>query len=550
MIGSRLGKWTIEQELGRGGMGRVYLARAEPDGQRAAIKVLSADLAQEAGFVLRFQREIETLSQLNHPNIVRFYEAGTQDNVFFYAMEFVEGPNYEDLLEEKGRLPWKDVLTLALQVCAALKHAHDRGIVHRDLKPPNLLRATDGNVKLTDFGIARVFASNHLTATGGIVGTAEFLSPEQAEGKPVTKRSDLYSLGAVLYTLLTGHPPFDGETTVELLHKHRFGQFDAPRKLVPEIPYELDEVVRQLLEKDPARRPADALVLQRHLERLQRKLGRKALFTNEGLATSRTVADNPLAALEEEEPDEEDREVGPATLMSRLMRTELKRMNQGNIISQWLNKPWVLAPLFVVVVGIIIWGFAHDRRPNAEQLFTQGAQLMQSNDPADWERAWEEYLGPLQKKYPDNPHREEIEQFRQLIDDRASQRQALRSLRFRGVPSEGHRFYQRGLQLCKEGNVDAARNVWQNLVRSFTGVESEQRWVALAQEALAEMQKRAPTARRNVAPVQAALERARQLQKEGKRKQAEEIWSGLEALYVDDPAGAEILKEMQRDRGL
>jgi hypothetical protein len=289
--------------------------------------------------------------------------------------------------------------------------------------------------------------------------------------------------------------------------------------------------------------------LQRHLERLQRKLGRKALFTNEGLATSRTVADNPLAQLEEE-ADEEGREEGSATLMSRLMRKELKRMNQGNIVSQWLNKPWVLAPLFVLVVSIIVWGFTRNRHPDAEQLFADGSKLMESDDPADWKRAWDEHLALLQKHYPDNPHREEVEQFRQLIDDRAAQQQALLQLRFRGVPSEGQRFYQRGLQLCKQGDVDGARLVWQNLVRSFAGVESEQRWVALSRDALAELQKRVPTARRDDAPVRAALARARQLKKAGKPKEAEEIWSGLEALYADDPAGAALLKEMGRDRGL
>src|SRR5207248_2775992 len=134
------------------------------------------------------------------------------------------------------------------------------GIVHRDLKPANLMRTADGVIKLTDFGVAKVFASTPLTATGGLVGTAEYISPEQAAGKPATKRSDLYSLGVVLYTLLTGRLPFEGATMLDLLHKHRFAQFDPPRSLLPELPYEIDEVVCQLLEKDPANRPADGLI--------------------------------------------------------------------------------------------------------------------------------------------------------------------------------------------------------------------------------------------------------------------------------------------------
>src|SRR5271154_4232581 len=261
MIGDRLGKWVIYKELGRGGMGRVYLAQEEIGGRQAALKVLAAELAQESGFLQRFQREIETLAQLEHPNIVRFFESGFENGLYFYAMEYVDGPSLEDDLERTERLPWKDVLDIVLQVCPALKHVHDHGVIHRDLKPANILRNSAGVVKLTDFGIAKVFAQGHLTAAGGIIGTADYLSPEQAAGKPVSKRSDLYSLGAVLYTLLTGRPPFVGESFLDLLHKHRYAQFDPPRKIVPELPYELDEVVCQLLEKDPAARPPDCLVL-------------------------------------------------------------------------------------------------------------------------------------------------------------------------------------------------------------------------------------------------------------------------------------------------
>ena len=143
------------------------------------------------------------------------------------------------------------MLDAALQVCPALKHAHDRGIVHRDIKPPNLLRTPAGVIKLTDFGIAKVFAARHLTNTGGVVGTAEYLSPEQAQGKQATKRSDLYSLGVVLYHLLTGRPPFEGRSAAELLHKHAYGQFDRPCKLVLDLPHDLDELVAGERPADP-----------------------------------------------------------------------------------------------------------------------------------------------------------------------------------------------------------------------------------------------------------------------------------------------------------
>jgi len=158
MIGSRLGCWVIEKELGRGGMGAVYRARRAPDAPlgppTAAIKVLAAELAVEVGFQQRFQREIDVLRQLDHPGIVRFLDSGQDDGRFWFAMEFVEGESYETLRDGRGRLPWPDVLDLAWQVAPALKHAHDRGVIHRDLKPSNLLRDNEGRVKLTDFGIA------------------------------------------------------------------------------------------------------------------------------------------------------------------------------------------------------------------------------------------------------------------------------------------------------------------------------------------------------------------------------------------------------------
>src|SRR5882724_6691062 len=251
MIGERLGNWVIFKEMGRGGMGRVYLAQEELTGKQVAIKVLAAELAIDPGFLQRFHREIETLSRLDHPGIVRFYEAGLENGHHFYAMEYVDGESLEAILLDKGRLPWREVLDIAAQLAPALRHVHDHGVIHRDLKPPNILRTPLGVVKLTDFGIAKVFASRHLTSTGGIIGTAEFLSPEQAAGKVVGKRSDLYCLGCVLYMLLTGRAPFTGNSYVELLHKHRYAQFDRPQKYVPELPTEFDELICQLLEKDP-----------------------------------------------------------------------------------------------------------------------------------------------------------------------------------------------------------------------------------------------------------------------------------------------------------
>ena len=530
----RLGKWVIFRELGRGGMGRVYLAQEEIGGRKAAIKILAAELAQDAGFLHRFQREIETLSRLDHPGIVHFYESGLENGLYFYAMEYVEGQNLEELLLQNGRLPWQQVLDIALQVCPALKHVHDHGIIHRDVKPPNILLTPSGQVKLTDFGIAKVFASTHLTATGGVVGTAEFLSPEQAAGKPVTKRSDLYSFGVVLYTLLTGRTPFEGTNFVDLLHKHRYGQFDRPQKIVPDIPYELDEIVCQLLEKDPAARPADCLVLGRQLESVRRKLDRKSSSTEPGRVHDATTAENRAAL-------EIDNGPGPATLMSRLMREELNREKQGSPLSRVFNSVWVLLPLTLLCLALIVWTFWP---ASPESLYEQGAALMKSPDLADKERAWRDYLEPLDKDHPDHPYKKEVTELRRQLDAarKGVDRSAAPSI------SEGQRFFLRGQRLHLEGKNAEARRVWKDLTVVFRGVESEKEWVRRAEKGLAELDN-AAVARGRWAPVHAALKRAAKLRDQGKRAEAEQIWSAIEALYASEEAAAqEILREVRAAR--
>jgi serine/threonine-protein kinase len=527
MIGTQLGKWIIDKQLGRGGMGRVFLAHESPAGQVAAVKVLAAELAQEPGFLQRFQREIEVLDQLKHPNVVGLLDSGSQDGLFYFAMEYVDGPNFEQLLLKQGRLPWKEVLDAALQICPALKHAHDRGIIHRDLKPPNLLRNSEGVVKLTDFGIAKVFAARHLTNTGGVVGTAEYLSPEQALGKPATKRSDLYSLGVVLYTLITGRPPFQGRETTELLHKHVYAQFDRPAKLVPELPHELDEVICQLLEKDPSRRPGDAMVLQRRLESIRRKLDRKAEATMADTANQPTRADNSLAQVGS------DRE-GPATLMGRLMRDELERHKYGGL-GQWFNRPIVVVPLFALCVGLIIWGIRS--KPTAESLFRKGATLMQSTSPDDWETAWQEDFERLQRDFPDHPYQGEVAEFRRRIDEAQDQQtldRAIRSGLNRAPASEPERLYRRGLRLCQDGDLLGAQQIWQALVRVLGSNNPDDRWIGLAREGLKKLEDRTPTGKERQSAIQAAVESAQTLERQGKTREAEELLQSLRTLYGAD----------------
>jgi serine/threonine protein kinase len=538
MIGVRLGPWLIDAELGRGGMGAVYRARrvAAGDGpEQAAIKVLAAELALEIGFRQRFDREINILRQLEHPHIVRFYEAGDQGGRYYFVMEYVAGPTFDEILDSSGRLPWRDVLDLALQIAPALKHAHDRGVIHRDLKPSNLLRAHGlttgpGLVKLADFGIASLFASPHLTVTGGVIGTPEYLSPEQAAGKPVTPRSDLYALGIVLYQLLAGRVPFEG-TSVELLHKHRYAQFEKLSRLVPELPHDIEEVIHDLLEKDPAKRPPDAGVLTRRFDRIRRKLDRKAEAASQ--APTRTEAD-----LSPEEMDEI--RIGPATLMSRLMRRTLTEEKEGGKTARFLNRPVVLVLLLLLTVGLIVWGVWP---VGPEELFQRGASLMASENPEDWEHAWDRYLSRLEENYPDHRHREEVEAFRRQYDLARAERLAKNAARMARAQSEAEWFYYKGLRLRRRGDEEGARKVWRALAEAFADSSNDRAWAARARKELEQPPPGAEEKQQQWTSSRDAVHRAAKLREQGDAEEAKRIRSALDTLYQDDPsAEAEINK--------
>jgi beta-lactam-binding protein with PASTA domain/predicted Ser/Thr protein kinase len=251
------GRYRVIKRLGSGGMADVYCAEDSQLGRRVAVKVLHRRFAEDQQFVERFRREASSAAGLQHPNIVGIFDRGEWDGTYYIAMEFVEGRTLKDIIREKGPAPPDAAVDITLQILRAARFAHKRGVVHRDIKPHNVLIDQDGRVRVTDFGIARAGTSD-MTETGSIMGTAQYLSPEQARGAPVDQRSDLYSIGIVLYELLTGQVPFDAESPVTVALKQVNEQPVPPRRLVPEIPPALDAIVLRAMEKDPARRFADA----------------------------------------------------------------------------------------------------------------------------------------------------------------------------------------------------------------------------------------------------------------------------------------------------
>jgi serine/threonine-protein kinase len=264
----QLGPYQLVKRLGRGGMGTVYEGVHTETGDRAAVKVLAAPLVDDAGFRERFDVEIEALRKLNHPGIVSLIGHGETQGQAFYVMELVEGANLEQELARGRRFDWREVVHVGLAVCRALRHAHDRGIIHRDIKPGNLLFAADGSVKLSDFGIARLFGAGRVTGPGSVLGTVEYMAPEQAQGIPMDARADLYSLGCVLYTMLARRPPYQAATLAEMLALHRSAQPEPIARLASDVPEELQSIIAHLLQHDPGQRVPNATVLARRLEAL------------------------------------------------------------------------------------------------------------------------------------------------------------------------------------------------------------------------------------------------------------------------------------------
>ncbi|HVA20227.1 MAG TPA: Stk1 family PASTA domain-containing Ser/Thr kinase [Solirubrobacteraceae bacterium] len=251
------GRYRVISRLGSGGMADVYLAEDQLLGRQLAVKVLHHHFAEDQEFVERFRREASSAAGLSHPNIVGIFDRGEWNGTYYIAMEYVAGRSLKTVVREQGALDPATAIDIVTQILRAARFAHKRGVIHRDLKPHNVILDEEGRARVTDFGIARAGASD-MTLTGSIMGTAQYLSPEQAQGHVVSGRSDLYAIGIILYELLTGAVPFDGETAVAIAFKQVSAQARAPSERQPGLPGSLDAVVLRALAKDPARRFADA----------------------------------------------------------------------------------------------------------------------------------------------------------------------------------------------------------------------------------------------------------------------------------------------------
>jgi serine/threonine-protein kinase len=331
------GRYRIIRKLGSGGMANVYLAEDQELGRRVAIKILNDRHANDDQFVERFRREAKNAAGLSHPNIVSIYDRGEAEGTYYIAMEFLDGRSLKELIVGRGPAPVNVAIDYTRKILDALRFAHRNGIVHRDIKPHNVIVDAEGRVKVTDFGIARA-GTSQMTEVGSIIGTAQYLSPEQAKGAPVDQTSDLYSVGIVLYELLTGKVPFSGDSPVEIAMKHISAVPEPPSAHRPDVPEDLDLIVLRALGKTPEERYPSA-------EAMDEDLGRVA----QGLAVSRETEEAATQILSRSQLTLPTAVVAPPRPPTEVLY-EYDEPRRGRPF--W---PWLLVLLLLIAAGLTGW---------------------------------------------------------------------------------------------------------------------------------------------------------------------------------------------------
>jgi len=266
------GRYQIIEELGHGGMGRVYRVLDKKLNEEVALKLIRPEVASDIQTIARFNNELKLARKIAHRNVGKMYELMEDAGTHFITMEYVPGQDLRGLVRQMGRLTAGKAVSIARQVCEGLEEAHRLGVVHRDLKPSNIMIDKEGNAKIMDFGIARSLSGKGITGAGVIIGTPEYMSPEQVEGKDVDQRSDIYSLGVILYEMVTGRRPFEGETPLSVAHKQKYEAPEDPRKLNAQVPEELNRVILRCLEKDKEKRYQSAEELLSELTRIEEEI--------------------------------------------------------------------------------------------------------------------------------------------------------------------------------------------------------------------------------------------------------------------------------------
>lgn len=268
MIGKILGKrYELVEKIGEGGMGLVYKAKCHLLNRYVAVKILKPELTGDEEFINRFKKESLSAASLSHPNIVNIYDVGMEEGIYYIVMEYVKGKTLKEIIKERAPMPYYEIINICRQICLALDHAHNNNIIHRDVKPQNILITHDGIVKVADFGIARASSSATLTNTGNVIGSVYYISPEQARGGYTDEKTDIYSLGTVMYEMACAKVPFMAESPVVVALKHIQEDVKRPSELNPDIPAALEDIILKSLEKNPDSRYESSASLIKDLDR-------------------------------------------------------------------------------------------------------------------------------------------------------------------------------------------------------------------------------------------------------------------------------------------
>ncbi|MDR3620238.1 MAG: protein kinase [Paludisphaera borealis] len=512
-IGEQLGSFRLEEVIGSGAMGVVFRATqeivdpnssaADAEGRKvvatrkAAVKIVQGEIAENTKLLERFSREAEIIKQFRHPNIVRWLATGKFRGTYYFAMEFVEGVTLEKLLLDRGAIPWREVVDLAIQICDALHYAHQQGVVHRDLKPSNLMVTRDGRIKLTDFGIARVLDRTALTAPGRTLGTAAYMAPEQIRGTPaVSHKTDLYSLGVVLYQMLTGKPPFEGASAVVLMHCHLNEPPPRPSDKVQEIPKALNDLVVALMSKNPTSRPWDAEAAGVILTELRDKAARSEAVPMVWPAADSPDANPSRAGVGVTPPPARPKKKGKKSggTSGSNLRSDETSWTDAVLSRVSLETIGLIAALFAIGGFMAYWLWP----PSAQYLYRQAVPLMESSRRSDWLTALEEYIDPLDTKHPNHPYHAQTQAWRDAIalDEAESRSKMLASAiatPFSEPKTNGERQYVGSFSLATKaaaaGHEDLAAKYWREMTGTLNVDDPDERkWILLSQKRAEELE--------------------------------------------------------------
>ena len=507
----KIGPFLLDEKLGVGGMGIVYRATYIKTGQKVALKALAPDLTADHKVSKRFEREMEILQRLRHPNIIRYYGGVSSGAQQFYAMELITGGSLEDMLRVKKTLPWQEVVDYGIQIAKALEHAHNAGVVHRDLKPGNLLLNEKGVLKLSDFGIARDNQATQLTQAGKTVGTMAYMAPEQITGKTeVTSKTDLYALGCVLFQMLTGRTPFESETQGEMLFKHLDEAPPSVREYNQSCPASLDEFIDELLSKAPEDRPYDALSVQTRLDDIRTKV----LDQEAKRAAGATAAGTMNATAQ-------------ATQTTKKKKKKKKKDGTEVDVPFW-EKTWFLAGCFVLFLA----GVAYAMSPrSAAKLQALAQPLMSSQDPAQWLEA-EPYLDQLLARYPDTDQGKQARDWKDQLEMYRKERIIEARVRRNAEPeTEGERLYVAALQYEKFGDRVTALEKYEAMSTLIEETPESRPLLNLSRRQARKIKEMAGASSDRVAFVTEQLAKGDQDFLAGNPVEAKERWRSIVQLY-------------------